>query len=197
MFPVTRSADRRGRRWILALALVLAAAPAAAKEEARKVADGLLVSIEYTLTAKGEGTVDSNVGKDPLKYVQGSKQILPALEQALAGLAVGDTKHVDVAAKDAFGAYDDTRRITAEKSQLPEDANAGQILVTGEGVPVKLLEINDDKAVIDVNHPLAGKDVSFDVKILAIDDAPPPADVAVEAAPGAADAAAPAAPAAP
>jgi FKBP-type peptidyl-prolyl cis-trans isomerase 2 len=185
MSPVTRSAVRSPRFWLLALALAVSSTlPAAAAESKKTIADGLQVSIEYTLSAKGEGVIDSNVGKDPLKYIQGKQQIVPSLENALVGLSVGDTKKVDIVAKDAFGDYDDTRRITVEKSQLPADAKAGQMLMTGEGVPVKVLEIKDDKAVIDVNHPLAGKDISFDVKILAIDDAPAEAAAAAEPAAG-------------
>lgn len=185
MSPATRSAVRSPGFWLLAIALAVSSAlPAAAAESKKTIADGQQVTIEYTLSAKGEGVIDSNVGKDPLQYIQGKQQIVPSLEKALVGLSVGDTKKVDIVAKDAFGDYDDTRRIEVEKSQLPPDAKAGQMLMTGEGVPVKLLEIKDDKAIIDVNHPLAGKDVSFDIKVLDIEDAPAEAAAAVEPEPG-------------
>ena len=169
--------DRRVLRGLLGLALITALATAAtAAEKAKEISDGSLVTLEYTLSAKGEGVIDSNVGKEPLKYVQGKEQIVPGLEKALAGLSAGDTKKVDIVAKDAFGEYDEKRRITVEKTQVPADAAAGQILMTAEGVPVKLLEVTDEKAVIDVNHPLAGKDLSFDVKVIAVEDAPAETD---------------------
>jgi len=161
----------------LGIAIALAS-PAFAAEVPKAIADGTLVTLEYTLTVAGEGIVDTNVGKEPLKYTHGEEEIVPGLEKALTGLKPGETKHVELAAKDAYGAYDDTRRITVEKSQLPAEAKAGQILMTADGVPVKLLEVTDEKAVIDVNHPLAGKDLSFDVKVVAIEAAPPAAAAA-------------------
>lgn len=180
-FPIRRAM----RRYLPGvLALVAWSGPAVAADPTA-VADGTDVSIEYTLKITGEdAVVDSNVGKEPLTYGHGKQQIVPGLEQAMTGLKVGDTKHVAIKAADAYGAYDDSRKVTVERSQVPADAKAGTTLVTGEGMPVKLVEVTDDKAVIDLNHPLAGKDLEFDVKVVKI---------AAAAAPEAAPAAAPAA----
>jgi FKBP-type peptidyl-prolyl cis-trans isomerase SlyD len=134
------------------------------------VVDGMKVSFEYTISAD-KAVVDSNVGKDPVSYVHGQKQILPKLEQAFAGMKPGESKHVDIAAVDAYGPYDDKARVTVEKSKVPPDTKAGSMLATPEGRPVKVVEVKESGVVLDLNHPLAGKDLAFDVKVVTVETA--------------------------
>lgn len=144
------------------------------KEATKVITDGSQVSIEYTLNLDDGSTVDSNVGKEPLVYSQGAGQILPALEKALAGLAVNDTKHVELAAADGYGEVDPEAFRDVDPQQIPEDARkVGAMLMAGgpggPQQPIRVHEVHDDKIVLDFNHPLAGKDLSFDVKIVAIE----------------------------
>src|SRR6058998_2186182 len=82
-----------------------------------QVADGLKVTLEYTLTLPDKTVADSNVGQAPFSYTQGAHQIVPGLEKALNGMKAGQSKRVEVTAEQAYGAYDKNARATVEKSK--------------------------------------------------------------------------------
>ena len=146
----------------------------AEQAEAIVVEEGRTVSIEYTLVLEDGTTADSNVGKDPLVYRQGGSQILPALEQALLGLEVDDTKEVTLPPEKSYGVVDPDAFQKVEATAIPEDGRrVGAQLVSedeaGNRRLVKVHEIHDDWIVLDLNHPLAGRTLRFDLKILAIE----------------------------
>jgi FKBP-type peptidyl-prolyl cis-trans isomerase 2 len=100
----------------------------------------------------------------------GAQQILPALELALAGLKAGDTKAVTLTPEDGYGVV----RPELETEKIPEDGrHAGAMLMSkgpnGRPVMVRVKEVNGDKVVLDLNHPLAGHTLRFDVKILGVE----------------------------
>ena len=139
------------------------------------VANGKKVSIEYTLTDDDGNVLDSSVGRDPLQYQHGGKQIIPGLESALDGLNVGDSKKVTVKPEDGYGVTDKAALIEVPKAQIPEAAHkVGAQLEArgpnGDVVHPSVAEIKDDTIVLDFNHPLAGKTLHFEVKIISIDD---------------------------
>lgn len=150
------------------IVLTLAVLATEGRAEDLAVADGLEVSFEYTLSLKDKTVVASNVGKDPVTYVHGRKQIVPGLERAMTGLKPGQRKHVDVSSSEAYGPYDEKARITVDRAQVPPDVKVGAVLTSQSGQPVKVLEMTDEKVVIDLNHPLAGKDLVFDVKVIKV-----------------------------
>lgn len=140
-------------------------------EEAKVITEGSKVSLEYTLNIEGGETVDSNSGDEPLVYTQGNQEIIPALEQELQGLAPGDEKQVTLEPEDAYGTVDPEAFREVPLEQIPEDArNEGQLLVMqdqqGNQQQIKVSEIRDDTALLDLNHPLAGKTLQFDVKVV-------------------------------
>jgi FKBP-type peptidyl-prolyl cis-trans isomerase 2 len=139
------------------------------------VGDGMAVSFEYTVALADKTVVTSNVGKVPLVYQHGQQQILPGLEKALTGMKAGESKHVDLAAADAYGAYDDKAKVTVKRDQVPPDVKADMTLSSPDGRTVKVVEINEQDVVLDLNHPLAGKDLAFDVKIVKVEKAEPAA----------------------
>lgn len=137
------------------------------------VADGRKVSIEYTLTVDDK-VADTNVGGQPLVYEQGKSQILPALEKALAGLKKGDTKKVSLTAEQGYGAVNPELLQTVPASKIPEDARkVGAMLMAenqnGQRRPVRVAELKGDEIVIDMNHPLAGKPLTFDIRVLDVE----------------------------
>lgn len=136
------------------------------------VAEGRQVSIEYTLTVQGE-VADTNVGGEPLTYTQGADQILPALEKQLLGLTAGDSKHVTLSPEDGYGPVNPELFQEVPLEQVPEDARVvGTQLVaqsqSGERRPVRVHSVEGEKIVMDLNHPLAGETLDFDVKILSV-----------------------------
>jgi FKBP-type peptidyl-prolyl cis-trans isomerase SlyD len=157
------------------LALSISLGAQAEEEEAPKVvAADKQVSIEYTLKLDDGTVADTNVGAEPLVYTQGASQILPGLENELLGLKVWDTKQVALTAANGYGEIDADLFQTVPASQIPEDARkAGTQLMAqsqeGQARPVRVHEVKGEEGVMDFNHPLAGKALNFDVKILAVD----------------------------
>lgn len=152
------------------LAMSLSSNPLYA-EEAKVITEGSKVSLEYTLNVDGGETVDSNTGEDPLVYTQGNNEIIPALEEELNGLAAGDEKQVTLPPEQAYGAVDPEAFQEVPLEQIPEDARQeGQLLVMqdqqGNRQQIKVSEIREETALLDLNHPLAGKTLQFDVKVL-------------------------------
>jgi FKBP-type peptidyl-prolyl cis-trans isomerase SlyD len=162
--------------FILALLVAVYSATSFAKEEAEPmvIEAGRRVSVEYTLTVEGGEVADSNVGEAPLVYTQGGGEILPALEQALEGMAAGDSKQVELSVEDGYGTVRDELYETVEASAIPEEARrVGAELVAeapdGRSRPVRVHEVNGDQIVIDMNHPLAGNALSFSIKVLKVE----------------------------
>ena len=138
------------------------------------ISDGSRVSIEYTLTIDDGSVADSNVGDEPLVYEQGQSEILPALERALLGLAVGDTAEVTLEPDDGYGLIDEALFETVPSHLVPENGRqVGAYLVaqakTGERRQVRVAEVKGEEIVIDLNHPLAGQTLRFAVRILSVE----------------------------
>lgn len=137
------------------------------------IAEGSTVSIEYTLTLDDGSTVDSNVGEEPLIYEQGSGEILPALEQALLGLQVDDVRRVTLSPEQGYGSIDPEAFDVIPLDAIPENVReVGTQLVAedpeGGRRPVRIHEVRAAEIVIDLNHPLAGQTLHFQVRILAV-----------------------------
>jgi FKBP-type peptidyl-prolyl cis-trans isomerase SlyD len=160
----------------LALSLLLAAAPAMAQSKIA-IEKGSSVKIEYTLKDDKGAVIDTNAGKDALAFTQGSQQIIPGLDKALLGMKVGDSKKVTVKPEDGYGNVDPKAEAEVPKTALPEGAAVvGTRLLArgqdGQPRPVTVKAVKDTTVVLDLNHPLAGKTLFFDVKIVSVE---PPA----------------------
>lgn len=136
------------------------------------IKDGSRVSFEYTLTDDAGTVLDSNKGGEPFAYTQGARQIVPGLEAALAGLRAGDVKKVTVKPEDGYGTVDPKAQIEVGRERVPADVKVGSQLTgraaSGETRAVRVKEIKDKTVVLDLNHPLAGKTLLFDVRILSV-----------------------------
>ena len=142
-------------------------------KEDKVVKDGTVVSLQYSLSGEDGKLIESNKGKDPLKYTHGSKQIVPGLEKELAGMKVGGEKRVKVKPEDAYGAVSSKAFQEVPKEQIPANGlKVGAILAAkgpqGQEIPVRIHQIKEKTVVLDLNHPMAGKTLLFDVKILDI-----------------------------
>jgi FKBP-type peptidyl-prolyl cis-trans isomerase SlyD len=134
------------------------------------VRSGSTVTFDYTLTDDDGKVIDSSKDKQPMSYTQGKGEIIPGLEKELAGMAVGAEKKVKVKPEEAYGPIDPKAFQEVPKEKLPPEAlKVGTVLMAqgpqGQGIPVRVQEIKKDTVVMDFNHPLAGKTLSFDVKI--------------------------------
>jgi FKBP-type peptidyl-prolyl cis-trans isomerase 2 len=172
------SASNSRVAWTASFVIALACGAVARAGEtpgaAAKIESGKKVSIEYTLRGEDGKQVISNVGEEPLVYEAGAMQIPPALEQALAGLAVNDTKHVTIAPQDAYGEIDPKAVKVVPIAEIPEEARKVDAFLigvdeAGHQRPVRVQKIEGEQVTLDLNHPLAGQTVTFDVKILKIE----------------------------
>ena len=142
-------------------------------KDAKVIASGSQVSLEYTLSDDKGKTIESNKGKEPLVYTHGNGQIIPGLEKQLLGMKVGGTKHVTVKPEDAYGPVNPKAYQEIPKTKVPPEAlKVGATLVArspqGQPFPVRVHEIKKETVVMDFNHPMAGKTLAFDVKVLDI-----------------------------
>ena len=166
----------------------LSAAAEKAKSE-RAVGDGLMVSLEYTLKSPDGKLLETNKGKEPLRYIHGQKMMIPGLERELTGMKVGGEKHVTVKPEDAYGKVNPNAVQEIPKEKFPPNGLKVGAVVAGrspEGVvvPMTVREIKEKTVVMDMNHPLAGKTLVFDIKIVDVQPAPqPPATPSAPAKP--------------
>lgn len=152
--------------------------PAGTESKPIRASDGIQVSIEYTLRLgdpeAGE-VYDTNVGGQPMVYTQGGGQIVRGLERALEGMAVGERKQVVVSPADGYGEVNPLHLSEIPKELIPPDARkVGTALQTaprhGQRIQMTVKEIKQDTIVMDLNHPLAGKTLYFDVKVVGLHD---------------------------
>ena len=169
---------RNGRGRLLcttgSLALLLTVLGPTPGDAQETVADGRRVSLEYTVTFEDETVFDSNVGKEPLVYIHGSKDRVPFFSKHLTGLKAAETKQFAMPPEDVYGPDDPERILEVPKDSIPEDRRkVGEKLEgTGpQGRPLyaEVLEVKAETVVIDTNHPLAGEKLFFDVKVLKVE----------------------------
>ncbi|MBY9068375.1 peptidylprolyl isomerase [Hyphomonas sp. WL0036] len=142
-----------------------------------QVKNGDTVHIHYTGTLKDGSTFDSSAGRDPLTFQVGSGQIIPGLDVAIPGMAVGDKKTVNVPCDQAYGPVNPSMRQDIPKAEFPDNvpSEVGTRLQmqaqNGQVIPVVIVASDENSVTLDANHPLAGQDLIFDIELMAIDAA--------------------------
>jgi len=143
------------------------------QENTMTVAHHKVVTIDYTLkNAKGE-TLDTSEGQEPLVYLHGADNIVVGLERELEGKKVGDTVNTVVSAEDGYGERDDELVGVVPRemfeSDMPIEVGMSFEAETDQGIQVvNVVDLNDAEVTVDGNHPLAGQELHFDVKVLNI-----------------------------
>lgn len=139
-----------------------------------EIKSGDTVRIHYTGTL-ADGTVfDSSEGREPLEFQVGSGQIIPGLDQALPGMTTGEKKVVNIEPEDAYGPVHEEARQSVPRAQIPAEIplEVGIQLQMqtpdGRAMPVTVVEISDDSVLLDANHGLAGKTLTFDFEIVSV-----------------------------
>jgi FKBP-type peptidyl-prolyl cis-trans isomerase 2 len=135
---------------------------------------GDTVRIHYTGTLDDGTTFDTSSGRAPLEFTVGSGQIIPGLDRAIAGMSVGEKKTVDVPAAEAYGDRNPEGVQSVPRTEVPDhiplDPGTQLEVQTGDGrtLPVTVADVTEEKVVLDANHPLAGKDLTFEVELVEI-----------------------------
>lgn len=131
-----------------------------------------VVQMHYTLKDDNGNTIDSSVGKEPLEYIQGLGMIVPGLEKAMVGKSVGDKFEVVVLPAEGYGEYN-----KGLVSEIPKTAFQGDDVQVGmtfyaqtpNGIlPIRILEVKEDKVTVDANHELAGKNLNFAIEVVSV-----------------------------
>jgi FKBP-type peptidyl-prolyl cis-trans isomerase SlyD len=132
---------------------------------------GAVVSFNYTLKDDEGNVIDSSEQGQPLEYLHGYENIIPGLEKALDGKEPGFRKEVVVEPEEAYGAVDPDDIFDIPRSDFPEDMKPEkgmQVLAETQNgdVPLTVVDVKEDKVVVDANHPLAGMRLHFDVELV-------------------------------
>ena len=139
------------------------------------VQDGLVVSMDYKLTVDGE-VLDSSEDAGPLQFLAGYGNIVPGLEREMAGMKIGESKDVVVAPADGYGEFDEEAFMEVPRNEFPTDLQLEEgieLNVTdedGQNQYARVENITDESVRLDFNHPLAGAELHFTVKVVALRD---------------------------
>lgn len=138
------------------------------------ITDGSVVRFEYTVSDENGEVLQSNRGKEPVSYTHGQNEIIPGLEKGLSEMNVNEEKTIRVTPEEGYGNVDPKGFKEVPKSDLPiSDPKVGTPLNArgpqGEEVLIYVREVKTDSVILDFNHPLAGKILNFDVKVLEIE----------------------------
>jgi FKBP-type peptidyl-prolyl cis-trans isomerase SlyD len=142
------------------------------------VGDDMVVTLNYTLTVDGD-IIDSSIGSQPIEFIQGRGQIIPGLERELYGLALGDGKDVVVAAADGYGDRDPNAVADIPRDQFPPQIplKPGTELQLrgqdGEELEAYIEDVGEETIRLNFNHPLAGKELHFSIKVVELRSATP------------------------
>lgn len=135
---------------------------------------GDTVRIHYTGTLSDGSTFDSSEGRDPLEFKLGTGQVIPGFDKAVTGMTVGDEQTVEIPADDAYGAHDPNGLQGFPRDQVPADIplDIGTRLQLagpqGQPIMVTVAEVTETEVILDANHPLAGKDLTFKIELVEI-----------------------------
>ena len=139
-----------------------------------EIADKTYVAIEYTLTLESGQEIDKSPAGQPLGFITGAGQIIPGLEKALMGRAAGDSAKLVVEPEDAYGPVRDNLFQEIPRSQFPGDVDVKPGMAFEAQGPqgpfmITVAKVNDnDSVTVDLNHPMAGKQLHFDVNVVEV-----------------------------
>ncbi len=133
---------------------------------------GSKISVNYTGKLSDGEVFDSSEGRDPLEFEVGTGQIIPGFEEALIGKNTGDKVTVTIQAENAYGEVREDLMVKVPHDKLPGEVSVGQQLnavgQNGQPIPVTVKEVNEEYVLIDGNHPLAGKELTFDIEVVGV-----------------------------
>lgn len=135
---------------------------------------GNIVKVHYRGTLQDGTEFDSSAGRDPLQFTLGEGAVLNEFEMAVAGMSPGDKKTFTIKSGEAYGEYDEGLVMEFDRGQLPPSITPEVGLHLqfeqddGQAGMVKIIRVTDTRISVDANHPLAGKDLTFDIQLLEV-----------------------------
>ncbi len=147
------------------------------KQEEKKMAQaklGDIVKVHYTGKLEDGTVFDTSADRDPLQFKIGEGQIIPGFEQAVVGMNPGESKTIKVPRDEAYGPRREELVAVVDRNQLPAGfiPEVGQQLQSrqpdGQTIVVTVIDVSESSVTVDANHPLAGKDLTFDIQLVEI-----------------------------
>lgn len=136
------------------------------------VSKGSKVSVEYTGTLEDGTVFDSTKYSQPLEFTVGEKEVISGFDHAVLGMKLNEEKNISLKPQQAYGPHNAALVKEIALNQLPENAQVGHThmgeLHGGAQIPITIINIKEDLAIVDLNHPLAGKNLNFKIKIIEI-----------------------------
>ncbi|HEX7243101.1 MAG TPA: peptidylprolyl isomerase [Longimicrobiaceae bacterium] len=134
---------------------------------------GDTVRVHYTGRLDDGSTFDSSQGREPLEFTLGEGQVIPGFEDGVEGMSPGEEKTVTIPADQAYGARRDEMMLVVDRAQFPDHIRpeVGQQLQMsqdGQVAVVTIVDVDDESVTLDANHPLAGEDLTFDLRLVEI-----------------------------
>ena len=146
------------------------------QDKNKEVEEGDTVKVEYEVKQQDGEVVDSSEkGRgQPIEFQVGGQQVIKGLDKEIRGMKVGDEKQFTVEPEEGYGERNEDKKKEFPKDKFPSDKEPQEGMMValgtpdGKQVPAKILEVKDDTVVLDLNHPLAGKTLDFDIKLVDI-----------------------------
>ena len=143
-----------------------------------KVESGMFVSVDYKGTLQNGEIFDTSSGRQPLEVQIGAGNVIKGFEEALIGMSLNEKKSFTIEPEDAYGQRDETlNRVFARAEVPPEiDLQVGQIVGVyskeGQQIPARIVQVDDENVTADMNHPLAGEVLHFEIEVVGISSTP-------------------------
>ncbi|HUW23328.1 MAG TPA: peptidylprolyl isomerase [bacterium] len=145
------------------------------RDEKALVKKGNRIKVHYTGTLQDGTIFDKSKEGEPLEFTVGSGQIIPGFDKAVEGMKLNEEKKVTLKTEDAYGKRDETAIREFPKNSLPENFKPEKGIMiklqdqTGRAMPGTVTDITENSITVDLNHPLAGRDLTFDIKVIGIE----------------------------
>ena len=128
------------------------------------------VKVHYTGTLNDGSIFDSSEGKEPLEFTIGENQVIKGFENGIKGMKLNQEKTIKIKAKEAYGEVNQQLIISVPREKFPPEIEVNGRLIMkgpqGQQIPAIIKEVRDNVVIIDMNHPLAGKELNFKVKVV-------------------------------
>ncbi|HEV7347208.1 peptidylprolyl isomerase [Telluribacter sp.] len=142
----------------------------------KKAQSGDTVKVHYTGTLPDGQLFDSSAGRDPLSFELGSGQVIKGFDDGVTGMEIGEKKTIEIPSEEAYGEINEDLVINFDRKDIPADIplEVGTTLNmhqdgSGQVIPVVVKEVTSDTVILDANHPLAGKDLIFELELVGIE----------------------------
>jgi peptidylprolyl isomerase len=143
-----------------------------------KIENGIFVSVDYKGTLQNGEVFDTSSGRQPLEVQIGAGEVIKGFEEALLGMSLNEKKSFTIEPEDAYGQRDESlKRVFARAEVPPEiDLQVGQIVgirsQEGQQIPASIVQVDDENVTADMNHPLAGEVLHFEIEVVGISSTP-------------------------